>query len=622
MIDLSIIIPYYNTPDYTEELLNMLTPQVDRIKLNVEIIVVDDGSKKPFVYADKQIVTIYRQDNAGVSAARNRGIEEAKGRYISFIDSDDLVAVNYVEKVLKAIETEPEAVYISWRTLGSGWKYACNLSMTEFPAWNLCVWNRILRRDIIGDVRFNEKKKVAEDADFLHQLKINKVERITDYLYFYRTGHESLSKRYQSGELDFERVVFHYPTITKDMTWLVEEVKRVNEEGEAIIITEKNEIPELKNYAMILLSPVNYIAGTKLQGEPLPGFKLIPKPIKTQVVVYIAKTLKIGGVETWIYNFVSHMSKYYDIIVAYTEEMSGEQILRLSEIVQVVKILNRPIICDTVLNMRITDEIPEKIKAKNIIQVCHTCKMKEWKIQPNHDELIFVSETAKKSFNQDGKVIHNLTLSEKKKALLLVTASRFTFEKGAERMLKLAEAFRRDNIPFVWLIFTNADIKLTDGMVKLPPTLDVKAYIQKADYLVQLSDKEAFCYSIVEAMEAGTPVLTTPIEVLDEIKFKEGETGFIIPFDVSKVPTKEILEGLPPFDYKWDNKKIVNQWREVLGNTKPTGDYLKQKPFVKVLIIEDYGDIELGRNVRTGEEITMRRDRARTIIMAGKAIEI
>lgn len=615
MIDLSIIIPYYNTKEFTNELLSVLAKQM---RENVEVILVDDGSKEAFDHEAKFLQIIRLDDDCGVSVARNTGIERAKGRYIAFIDSDDLVSENYIEKVLEAIETNPECVYISWKTIGKGWDFACDLSKMDFPPWNLCVWNRIWRRDVIGDKRFNVKKRAAEDADFIHQIKISDVRKVKEFLYFYRTGHDSLSSQYQNGETDFDRIVFHYPSITKDMTWLLEEVKKVNEEGEAIVLTNHNEIKELENYAMVMKPRA--ITGTKLVGTPWREFKLIPKPIRTQVVIYIAKTSKIGGVETWIYNFVSQMCDLYDIIVAYSEEMSGEQIVRLSEKVQVVKILNRAIVCDTLLNMRITDQIPDKIKAKQIIQVCHTCKMKDWKIQKKYDKLVYVSETASKTFEEDGEVILNMTSEKPKKSLLLVTASRFTFEKGLQRMLKLAEALRKAEIPFLWLVFTNADVKLTDGMVKAPPSIDVRAYIQKADYLVQLSDVEAFCYSLVEAMELGVPVITTKLGVLSEIGFEEGKTGFALPMDMSEIPVEAIYKGLKKFKYSWDNEAIKQKWIELLGKSEPKGDYQRQGALVKVQVIEEYGDLVLGRNVHVGEEITMPRDRARIIVLSGKAV--
>ena len=83
MIKLSIIIPAYNAGPYIYELYNNLKPQLTD---EVEVIVVDDGSRIPV--EDMEGFKVIRQTNQGVSAARNTGIDNAKGKYIAFIDAD------------------------------------------------------------------------------------------------------------------------------------------------------------------------------------------------------------------------------------------------------------------------------------------------------------------------------------------------------------------------------------------------------------------------------------------------------------------------------------------------------------------------------------------------------
>ena len=87
MKKLSIIIPYYNGGEYTKALLDCLAPQVTK---DVEVILVDDGSKEPFKTTEKWLKVI-RKENGGVSSARNAGIDKATGEYITFVDHDDLL---------------------------------------------------------------------------------------------------------------------------------------------------------------------------------------------------------------------------------------------------------------------------------------------------------------------------------------------------------------------------------------------------------------------------------------------------------------------------------------------------------------------------------------------------
>lgn len=129
---LSIIIPYYNALKYTEELLNVLEPQITE---DIEVILVDDGSTEPFT-SNREWLTIIRQKNGGVSAARNTGLDKVTGEYVTFIDSDDLVEDYYIEKIINKIDKEHfDYMYMSWKSFG-GWDNVVTLRSVddEFPA--------------------------------------------------------------------------------------------------------------------------------------------------------------------------------------------------------------------------------------------------------------------------------------------------------------------------------------------------------------------------------------------------------------------------------------------------------------------------------------------------------
>ena len=293
---LSIIIPCYNAEPYINELLDKLAPQMTS---EVEVIVVDDGSKKPFE-TDWNFVVVKRQDNQGASAARNAGLDMATGEYIAFIDADDLVSDNYIKTILNKAKTEKfDYCYLSWKAFG-GWDADVKLnSMTDkFPEFNLCVWNRVYKRSMIGNVRFNENKLIAEDAQFIRD--VNETGRkkafISDYMYFYRSNAEdSLTKRAGAGLIPVKRIVYYYPQVTEDMNFLIDEFREADKDGEVILLTDNNQIPELSDYAMILTPrPMN---GTELRGQPTPLFHKIEAPIKTQVCIYVAAMHLLEGLK-------------------------------------------------------------------------------------------------------------------------------------------------------------------------------------------------------------------------------------------------------------------------------------------------------------------------------------
>lgn len=553
MIKLSIIIPMYNTEPYIDQLLKALAPQLTD---ETEVIVVDDGSDFPFLPPYPSIKVI-RQTNNGVSSARNRGLKVAKGQYIVFIDSDDLVSDDYIAQVFKAIESEPDTVYISWKHLSGPIGKIIKGPNDEFNPYNRCVWNRVFKKTYIKGLKFNEEMQVAEDDDFLNHLPTPTSKTyIEKPIYIYRSGRKgSLTDRAKNGE-------FRKPDIV------------------------------------------------------------------TQVVLYCGNMATIGGIETFVYNFCKEMCDLYDILVLYSEHMDPKQILRLSEFVRVQRNAGKLIQCNVVVNIRLTDDVPSNVKYKKRIQMSHTCQLApsgkwHWEIKKNYDDLIFVSKAAADSFadqNLKYDIIPNFTDSQiPKKALLLVSACRLTWEKGEERMYQLAEAFRNKNIPFVWLVFSNQPLKrIIPGIVQCPPTLNVTSFFEKADYIVQLSDIESFCYTLAEALQMGVPVLTTPLAVLPEIGFVEGKNGYAVPFDMKNIDVEKIYKEIPRFvPVPCDNVNIAKKWKKYLGNTTPTRSYRMNNDIVTVKVIEGYGDLELGRNLIPGDVVQMRRERAMVIIGRG-----
>jgi glycosyltransferase involved in cell wall biosynthesis len=620
---LSIIIPAYNADPYLPDLLACLDKQMVP---GVEVIIIDDGSKIPFK-TDYSWATVIRQKNAGPGIARNAGLDKMTGEYFTFIDADDMVADNYLAAILDKIKTEQfDYCYLSWKTLPGGWQCSVQLRSVEdkFPGFNLCVWNRVYKTATFGKHKFNPKKLWSEDADFIYRLKEHgKKSFISEYLYFYRSDTpNSWTKRMMSGDLDYCRIVYNLKEVKADNTELLEEIKREYADNEIVLLTDRNEIPELERYCMVMRynTPVH---GDILRGDTYSGFKRIEKPKRTQVIIWTAVTQQIGGIETWIFNFVKNMSKYYDIVVLY-DRIDGKQLARLEQYVECIKQNpKQTIICDTIIVNRITDKVPDNIKARQSIQMVHACKMvSQWSIPQNTDCIVGVSQAALDSFNEpNGQVIHNLTdKPTDKRCLLLISATRLSktsaFEKGHARMLKLADMLHEAQIPFLWLIFSDQPLKgVRENMVVLPPTLDIAPYLARADYYVSLSDAEGYGYSMVESLINGTALITTPIDVLPEISFKDGFNGYVVPFDLDEFDVQKLLD-IPQFEYKTTNTKSIKQWRKLLGDTKPTHAYNPHEK-VKLRVTQKYHDTNLNRIVNVGEVLHIHEKRAEIIQSAG-----
>lgn len=179
---LSIIIPYYETYELTRELIKSLLTQIEDF---VELILVDDGcfEDRLDIFANAPNIKIIHQENGGVSKARNTGIKEAKGKYIAFVDSDDMVTMDYVSQLVRIIDNIKDDVIIF------NWLDITNNIVVRKPG-NPSVWKAIYRKDIIP--LFDETLRVREDYFFNKELDNKKPSKyyLDRVLYLYNSGRE------------------------------------------------------------------------------------------------------------------------------------------------------------------------------------------------------------------------------------------------------------------------------------------------------------------------------------------------------------------------------------------------------------------------------------------------
>ena len=613
---LSIIIPYYNTlPEYTDELLDILAPQM---RVGVECLIVDDGSEVPYIPKHDWCRLIY-QKNGGTSVARNTGIDNTTGEYISFIDSDDTVASYFVDKILAKIDAEyPDFIEMSWKTLPGGQQCVQKLNSIADHLPNPSVCHRVFKRTFIGKFRFNPSKISGEDEEFSRKIGYNRGKRsvITDYMCFYRTYVvDSKTKRFMRGEMGTRIIVYYYPKITKDMKWLIDEVKKEDVSNQVFVLTYNCEIiDELRQHARVYCPP-RRTQGHELRGEYTEYFSQLYFPINTDIVIYMSKLKEVSGIGTFTYNFCKKMKDKFGIVVLY-DSMDSSQIKRLYPYATVMQNNRKQrVVCKTLIMNSVMDQIPGNIVYQQSIQMVHACSdATNAKIPLDRDRIVYVSDTAKKSWGVDGEVVRNMVLPEDgRDPLLLITASRFdSHEKGQKRIKKLAKLMNAKKIPFVWLYFSSTVLPNCEpNLIKMEPTTDIRGYIRKADYLVQLSDTESFCYSMLEAITDGVPVITTPMPILEELGINESN-AHIVPFDIPDDYDVEkfLTDRKRNFRYAYDNESIKKKWMKIINNIPP-------KEYVKVEVTRSYSDLKLSREIQKGEVLEMEKKRALQVQVAG-----
>ena len=180
----SIIIPVYNSEKYLDECLKSVINQTLK---EIEIICVNDGSKdnsleilKKYQEKDPRIVVIDKK-NAGVSAARNDGMNAARGEYIEFLDSDDRIDKETCETAYNMIkDKDADILCFGWRNFTDNGESTsrkdCTLERELFDNWleakkkraSMICWNKLYKKSMLqeNNLTFNPDIKIAEDECF------------------------------------------------------------------------------------------------------------------------------------------------------------------------------------------------------------------------------------------------------------------------------------------------------------------------------------------------------------------------------------------------------------------------------------------------------------------------
>lgn len=231
---ISVIMPIYNAEKYVKKSIDSLVNQTTN---EIEIILVDDGStdgsgKICNQYAGVDNVKIIHKENGGICTARNTGLLQAEGKYVSFIDSDDFMDLVAYEKIIKVLKNNQADI------LDFGWRYVSEtgektenfhenpknvLLDKEYimdkilpPLLNLqsdrrnfvfdFSWNKIYRKQIIDQhqVHFDEKRNTWEDRIFIVEfLKYCENYYCMDECFYnYVSVPNSLSRRYNAQYLE------------------------------------------------------------------------------------------------------------------------------------------------------------------------------------------------------------------------------------------------------------------------------------------------------------------------------------------------------------------------------------------------------------------------------------
>lgn len=235
---ISVIIPIYNTAEYLARCLDSILHNTYQ---NLEIICVNDGSTdnsliilEQYAAADSRIISVNKA-NAGVSAARNTGLDIATGDFIAFVDSDDWVHPQYFE-TLVLVQGQTEADIVICRYISTGERNqefnqidlktvevtsVSNTDAMKIGQLKRLVWGRLYKRSSISGLRFENGLQWGEDTIFsIRSLcRASNIALISSELYFYFQRETSAMRTVAlRDKLALARYyVAHYDSVSAEM---------------------------------------------------------------------------------------------------------------------------------------------------------------------------------------------------------------------------------------------------------------------------------------------------------------------------------------------------------------------------------------------------------------------
>lgn len=330
----------------------------------------------------------------------------------------------------------------------------------------------------------------------------------------------------------------------------------------------------------------------------------------------------IGGIETFLYELARlSFENKRDLTIVYR---TGDpiQIARIRKFCRIVSLaeIEKPIKCHRAFFNYAVDAI-DLFEADEYIQLIHadfkSDILQGWiHNNPQSDKITTryaVSSNNKKSYEEvtgypiKGVLYNPIHIDNEPRIMTLVSAQRMSSEKGVKRIKKLVKLLDEAKIPYVWHIFADNPVPMnSENVMYHKSTLEVRKWLKYADYTVLLSDTEGFPYTIYESLCLGTPVIVTPLLMLDEMGINKGNS-IILDFDMSNVDVQEIYKKAGTLKFKYAPKP--DGWLELLPEK---GEY--EYKLVTVKATTTYYDMNLSKNIKEGSVYEVSSERAKALL--------
>ena len=223
---ISVIIPVYKVEKY---LCRCVDSVLEQTYTNMEIILVDDGSPDncpvmcdEYARQDSRVKVIH-QENAGLSGARNAGIDMAQGQWLAFVDSDDYLTADFLERLYQAcVDTGSSLSVCRWEYVRgetipehgtgetrvyTGGEVLANLYVPD-GAYFVVAWNKLYRKELFEDIRY-PLGRIHEDEATTYRIydKVKKAAYVDRSLYGYFVTPVSITRGFNPKRMDWVTAV-------------------------------------------------------------------------------------------------------------------------------------------------------------------------------------------------------------------------------------------------------------------------------------------------------------------------------------------------------------------------------------------------------------------------------
>ncbi len=256
---ISIVVPVYNSQQYLSNCLDSILNQTYH---NLEIVLVNDGSTdnslnilEEYQKKDKRI-KIISTENHGVSHARNVGIQNVTGDYITFVDSDDILEIDTIETLYKdIIDNNADLVQCNHYINEYEYFYTYdNITINgdkevfhKFLVESICctVWGKLYKKEVFNSVSFNEYYNNHEDElfqfDIIKNCKVVVLEQKRMYHYYWNRKGSLTNKNTNNKDIELFTVLFN-----KVLKYTKDNYQDLFDDAYQFIIRKLNYLKELK----------------------------------------------------------------------------------------------------------------------------------------------------------------------------------------------------------------------------------------------------------------------------------------------------------------------------------------------------------------------------------------